>query len=93
MIGRPENDEIEEALAAAMDMRATGEDVHHVTRLLSYLYQRCESLEQLLEVTDRYLRFGMPEAELSKMRRLVDALRQEEPLERRAGRTERTLPL
>ena len=45
-------------------MRAEGNDPRHIARSLRYLYARCRGLEDLLQTTDRFLRFGMPEHEL-----------------------------
>ena len=87
-------DELKSALAASEQMRAEGNDPRHVARAMRYLYQRCQGLESLLQVTDRFLRFGMPEHELSEMRRLVGRLREDEGV---AGgehhELDRTLPL
>lgn len=72
---RPDTDELGIALAAAEAMREESNDPRHIARALSYLYSRNQELEDLLQLTDRYLRFGMPEHELSEMRRLVGRLR------------------
>lgn len=72
---RPDTDELGIALAAAGALREEGNDPRHIARALSYLYSRNQELENLLQLTDRYLRFGMPEHELSEMRRLVERLR------------------
>jgi hypothetical protein len=74
-VHRPDTDELGIALAAAEAMREEGNDPRHIARALSYLYSRNQELEDLLQLTDRYLRFGMPEHELSEMRRLVGRLR------------------
>ena len=73
---RPDTEELGIALAAAEAMREEGNDPRHIARALSYLYHRNQELEGLLQFADRYLRFGMPEHELSEMRRLVDHLRE-----------------
>ena len=72
---RPDADALGIALAAAAALREEGNDPRHIARALSYLYSRNQELEELLQLADRYLRFGMPEHELSEMRRLVDRLR------------------
>ena len=71
-----EPDDLKEALAAAVQMREENTDTHHVAKWLRRYHRRCQALEQLLLVTDRYLRFGMPEHELSEMRVLVSHLRE-----------------
>jgi hypothetical protein len=72
---RPDAEQLGIALAAAEAMREEGNDPRHIARALSYLYSRNQGLEELLQLADRYLRFGMPEHELSEMRRLVERLR------------------
>ena len=72
---RPDADALGIALAAAEALREEDNDPRHIARALSYLYSRNQELEELLQLTDRYLRFGMPEHELSEMRRLVERLR------------------
>jgi hypothetical protein len=74
-------------------MRAEGADPHGVARWLEHYQRRCDGLEALLRVTDRYLRFGMPEHELSEMRLLVSRLREGERPPERAGEVDDTLPL
>jgi hypothetical protein len=71
---RPDAEELGIALAAAESMREEGNDPRHIARALSYLYSRNQELEELLQLADRYLRFGMPEHELSEMRLLVEHL-------------------
>jgi hypothetical protein len=73
---KPDVDELKAALGAAEAMRDEGADPHHVALTLRYLHQRCQAFELLLVATDRYLRFGMPEHELSQMRRVVERLRE-----------------
>ena len=72
---RPDAEQLGIALAAAAALREEGNDPRHIARALSYLYSRNQGLEELLQLADRYLRFGMPEHELSEMRRLVERLR------------------
>lgn len=74
-IPKPNADELAAALSAADAMRAQDDDPHHLATALHYLADRCQNLEDLLKVADRYLRFGLPEHELSEMRLLVDRLR------------------
>lgn len=74
----PEESELELALSAAERMRERDVDPHHLARALLYLHQRNERLEEVLQRTDRYLRFGMAEAELAQLRKLVQRLREEE---------------
>lgn len=88
-----ESDDLKEALAAAEQMRAEGADSHHVAKWLRYFNRRCRGLEDLLRVTDRYLRFGLPEHELSEMRSLVNRLRESELSAQDSDEVDSTLPL
>jgi hypothetical protein len=90
---RPEPEELKGALAAAAQMRLAGEDPHHVARWLNHYHRRCQGLEALLRVIDRYLRFGMPEHELSEMRLLVSRLRESELAADASVDVDSTLPL
>lgn len=90
---RPEPDDLKEALSAARHMRDDGDDPHHVARWLQYYHRRCQSMEDLLHVTDRFLRFGMPEAELTAMRQLVARLREDELAAGDSDEVDGTLPL
>ena len=75
----PNKDEIDAALGAAEQMRADDNDPQHIALVLRYLHDRCNNLEALLNETERFLRFGMPETELSQMRLLVTRLRSDGP--------------
>jgi hypothetical protein len=90
---KPDADELKIALAGAEEMRAEGNDPRHIAKSLRYLYERCQGLEALLQITDRFLRFGMPEHELSEMRRLVDRLREGELAAEDSDEVDATLPL
>jgi hypothetical protein len=90
---KPDADELKIALAGAEEMRAEGNDPRHIAKSLRYLYERCHRLETLLQTTDRFLRFGMPEHELSEMRRLVDRLREGELSAEESDEVDATLPL
>jgi len=90
---RPEPDDLKEALTAAAQMRVEGRDTHHVAKWLRRYHGRCRGLEELLVVTDRFLRFGMPEQELSEMRRLVSQLREQQPATDDSEEVDGTLPL
>ena len=62
------------AMDAAERMLGAKVDPHHMAYCLLYLDKRLRGLEKLLEQTDRYLRFGMDDRELSEMRKTVDKL-------------------
>ena len=90
---RPEPDELKEALAAAAHMRSAGEDPRHVASWFIHFHRRCQGLDALLQITDRYLRFGMPEHELSEMRLLVSRLREGELSVDSRGEVDSSLPI
>ncbi len=90
---RPEPEDLKEALAAAAHMRSAGEDPQHVARWFIHFHRRCQGLEALLQITDRYLRFGMSEHELSEMRLLLSRLREGELSADSRGQVDRTLPI
>lgn len=71
----PNKDEMKTALEAAERMKESNVDPHRVAHCLLYLSARHQGLERLLEQTDRYLRFGMGDRELSALRKTVDKLR------------------
>ena len=81
------------ALAAAERLRESDNDPDGVAHWMLHMHNRCESLESLLVVVDRYLRFGMPEHELTEMRRLVDHLRERELSDDHSDAVDSTLPL
>jgi len=90
---RPNAEELKIALAGAEQMRAEGADPRHIAKTLRFLYERNQGLEELLQISDRFLRFGMPEHELSEMRRLVSHLREDELSAQGSGEVDATLPL
>ena len=90
---RPSAGQLKTALAGAEAMRGGGNDPRHIAQSLRFLYERCRQFEALLQVTDRYLRFGMPEHELSEMRRLVGQLREDQLAAEDSNEVDATLPL
>ena len=84
---------LKDALAAAERLRASDSDPDGVAHWMLRMHTRCASLESLLTVVDRYLRFGMPEHELTEMRRLVDHLRERELTDDHSDEVDSTLPL
>ena len=90
---RPTDSAFNGALDAAERLRETDADPHHIAASLQYLLARNRLLETLFTVTDRYLRFGMPEHELSEMRRLIEHLREETGVADDPNDVEATLPI
>ena len=73
----PTRAQLNAALEAAERMKAGAVDPHHLAHCPLFLWNRHQGLERLLDQSDRYLRFGMDERELSAMRKTVDKLRSE----------------
>lgn len=90
---RHEPESLKSALAAAEQMRASGQDPDNIAHWLLSSHSRCQTLEDLLVVTERYLHFGMPEHELSEMRILVERLREQDLAREDGDEVESTLPL
>lgn len=90
---RPSTEDYRQALAAAERMRDADVDPHHIALSLLYLDARAEQYEALLTVTDRFLRFGMPEHELAEMRHRVEQLRESRLAAEDADEVDATLPI
>ncbi|MDF1530339.1 MAG: hypothetical protein P1R74_14570, partial [Sedimenticola sp.] len=65
---------------------AQGEDPDYLAQSVIYLQRRDAILEQILLHLERYLQFGHPEEEHSKLIRLVDDAREMERIEKGAGK-------
>jgi len=90
---RPDDERLKAALAAIDRLAEEGADPEHIASVMHYLHERCSGLESLLMLTDRYLRFGMPEHELSQMRRLVEQLREPDLASGHSHEVDGTLPI
>ncbi|MES9962114.1 MAG: hypothetical protein ABW116_01095 [Candidatus Sedimenticola sp. 20ELBAFRAG] len=75
---KPTVEEMETALEAARRMRDADVDAHHIARCLIYLQDRNVLLEEMLTRVERFLQFGLPEEEHSKIQRLVNKMREME---------------
>lgn len=67
-IPKPTEEEMNRALEMAEAMRDQGRDEYYMAHALLYLKERNKLLEDLYKKADYYLRFGMPEKELSDLR-------------------------
>lgn len=86
-------DSLKNALAAAEDMRVQNRDPEAVAHWLLQLHARCQALEGLLRISERYLVFGMPEQELAQMERLIENLREQEFASGTVNEVAASLPL
>ena len=92
-VRRPTAEELGIALDAAQRMHDQDIDPHHLALSLRYLHARCQSLEDLHQLIDRYLRFGMPEHELSELHRHLGRLRESDRAADRERGIDDPLPL
>ena len=92
-VRRPTAEELDIALAAARRMRERDVDPHHLGTGLLFLHARTQQLENLYQLLDRYLRFGMPEHELTELHRLVGKLREADLSTEHERSIDNTLPL
>ncbi|WP_421864291.1 hypothetical protein [Motiliproteus sp.] len=60
-MGKPTEQQLETALAVAVDMREREHDPHFVAKSLLNCHYRLEHLEQLLKLTEQYLHAGQNE--------------------------------
>ena len=90
---RPSPEAYKQALAAAERMSESNVDPHHIAQSLRYIHARTSKLEALFQVTDRYLRFGQPEHELTEMRQLIAELREEKQASGDGDEVETILPI
>lgn len=74
-MGKPTEEEFEEALTEAKRMREQGADVHHVAKALLNLNYRSEFLVQVLHAAEAYLHSGLAEAEHTRLLRAVERAR------------------
>lgn len=88
-----EPESLRAAVAAAEAMRAGDDDPAGVAHWLLRLHANSVDFEELLRVVDRYLRFGMPDHELSEMRVLVERLRERHLGDDHSDEVDSTLPL
>ncbi len=76
-MNRPKQQSLETALEAAERMWRSEVDPHHLAESLRYLHQRNEKLDVLLASIDHFLRFGMTDPDLVKLRKIVNELRRD----------------
>ena len=77
---KPTREELHAALAEAEQVRERGEDPHFLAKSLLYLYQRNEDLERILTHLERYLEFGLPVEEHTRLEKLIEAAKLRELL-------------
>jgi hypothetical protein len=57
-MGKPTNEELQQAITTAIAMRESGHDQDHVAKTLLSLNYRMQKMERLLDVLKRYLHAG-----------------------------------
>lgn len=88
-MNRPTDEQLDAALDAARRMRMYDVDPHHLARSLLYLSEQHQELWEVVYQVDRYIRFGLPEAEMVKLGKEIQRLREgtEEPCSESGFRT------
>lgn len=72
-MGKPTDQELEEALAEAARMREHSQDPHHVAKALLNLHYRHRYLERVLSAARRFLHSGQASHEHAELLRAIDA--------------------
>jgi len=70
-------EQLDRAVQTAHRMVEAGTDPADLAAVLLHLYQQNRQLEQLFQLTERYLQFGMPPEEHSRLGRLVEQIREQ----------------
>lgn len=73
-------EQLERALELARKMQKAGTDPAGLAEVLLQLYQQNRELQEVFDLTERYLAFGMPQEEHGRLSRLIEQIR-----ERRRG--------
>ncbi|MBL3528257.1 MAG: hypothetical protein JMN27_03195 [gamma proteobacterium endosymbiont of Lamellibrachia anaximandri] len=74
---KPANEDFSLALEAAHGLLGGEDTGDAVGRCLLYLEHRNEQLERLVELAERYFRFGQPEEDHARIVRLLESIREE----------------
>lgn len=72
---KPTRDQLHQAAEAAERLRESGEDADFLAKSLLYLKHRNEHLEQVFEIAERYVKFGMDEGEHKRLVKAIDEAR------------------
>ena len=78
---KPTDAELEIAIIAAERLCETGTDQHHLAQCLLYLYQRLDSLEQVLTAAEDYLRHDREPARHAVLVNAIETARRAEARE------------
>jgi len=74
-MGMPTEEELEEALREAAQMREQGEDPHYVAKSLLNLHYQVEQLERVLTAAELYLHSGMAITEHQRLKKAIEDAR------------------
>lgn len=77
-MGKPTEDELEQAIREAAHMREQGDDPHHIAKVLLNMNYRFKRLEHVLAAVEHYLHSGHAEQEHRRLIRAVEAAREAE---------------
>lgn len=81
-MGKPTEEQMQQALKAAGKMRELGKDPYHVGQALLNLNYRVECLERVLTAADRYIKMGQS---IQEHRELVAAIKEAKAIDARTG--------
>ncbi len=79
---RPSDEQMQTALTHARQLRDAGQDVNSLGHAFLYLMHRCEYLQKVQEAAERYVHFGLAEAEHARLIRVLEHAKAEEARER-----------
>jgi hypothetical protein len=78
----PTDEELMQAVKAAELLREHTDDEQRVAHCLIYLAQRNKQLEDIVEMVERYLKFGTAEHEHSQLIKMLESLHDSENWQR-----------
>lgn len=90
-MGKPSEEELNQALAVARYMRESGKDPYSLAKALLHLHYRTGLLEHVMQAAVAYLHSGLAEHEHTQLMRAIEAVEQAE--RRGVGDTPDTLGL
>lgn len=69
---KPSDEELKAALEEAERIRESADDPNFLAKSLLYLHQRNADLEKILEHAERYIQFGLPVEEHTRLKLLLE---------------------
>ena len=75
-MSKPTNEELEQALVKAKDMRETGEDPDFIAKSLLNCHYQSIYLEQVLQAAQHYINSGLGEREHTRLLQAINKARE-----------------